>query len=62
LKLDPSRLKKLLIKRSERTSDRKKPQAAFFYLPTEIASPEVMRFRQFGLPKPQLHLDQRPER
>jgi hypothetical protein len=41
LKLDPSRLKKLLIKRSARTSDRKKPQAAFFQLPTEIALPEV---------------------
>jgi hypothetical protein len=37
LKLDPSRLKKLLIKRSARTSVRKKPQAAFFQLPTDIA-------------------------
>ena len=36
LKLDPSRLKKLLIKRSARTSVRKKPQAAFFQLPTDI--------------------------
>jgi len=41
LKLDPSRLKKLLIKRSARTSVRKKPQAAFFQLPTEINLPEV---------------------
>jgi hypothetical protein len=41
LKLDPSRLKKLLIKRSARTSVRKKPQGAFFQLPTEIALPKV---------------------
>src|SRR5262245_40960608 len=41
LKLDPSRLKKLLIKRSARTSVRKKPQATFFQLPTEIALPKV---------------------
>jgi hypothetical protein len=41
LKLDPSRLKKLLIKRSARTSTRKKPQAAFLQLPAEIALPEV---------------------
>ena len=41
LKLDPSKLKKLLIKRSTHTSVRKKPQAAFFQLPTEIALPEV---------------------
>jgi hypothetical protein len=41
LKLDPSKLKKLLIKRSPRTSVRKKPQAAFFQLPTETALPEV---------------------
>jgi hypothetical protein len=41
LKLDSSKLKKLLIKRSTRTSTRKKPQAAFFQLPTEIALPEV---------------------
>jgi hypothetical protein len=41
LKLDPSKLKKLLIKRSARASARKKPQAAFFQLPTEIALPEV---------------------
>ena len=37
LKIDPSRLKKFLIKRSARPSTRKKPQAAFFQLPTEIA-------------------------
>ena len=51
LKLDPSKLKKLLIKRSARTSVRKKPQAAFFQLPTEIASPEVgstLSQRQLG--------------
>jgi hypothetical protein len=47
LKLDPSKLKKLLIKRSARTSVRKKPQAAFFQLPTETALPEV------GSPLPQ---------
>jgi hypothetical protein len=41
LKLDPSKLKKLLIKRSARASARKKPQSAFFQLPTEIASSEV---------------------
>ena len=41
LKLDPSRLKKLLIKRSAPAPVRKKPQAAFFHLPTEIALPEV---------------------
>jgi hypothetical protein len=41
LKLDSSKLKKLLIKRSTRTSTRKKPQAAFFQLPTEIALPEI---------------------
>ena len=41
LKLDPSRLKKLLIKLAARASTRKKPQAAFFQLPTEIALPEV---------------------
>jgi hypothetical protein len=41
LKIDPSRLKKLLIKRPARPSSRKKPQAAFFQLPTEIALPEV---------------------
>jgi hypothetical protein len=41
LKLDSSKLKKLLIKRSPRTSTRKKPQAAFFQLPTEIALPEI---------------------
>ena len=37
LKLDPSKLKKLLIKRSLRTSVRTKPQAAFFQLPAETA-------------------------
>src|SRR5499426_3576841 len=47
LKLDPSRLKKLLIKRSARTSIRKKPQAAFYQLQTEIALPKV------GSPLPQ---------
>ena len=48
LKLDPSKLKKLLIKRSARTSVRKKPQATFFQLPTGIALPEV------GSPLPQI--------
>jgi len=47
LKLDPSRLKKLLIKGSARTSVRKKPQATFFQLPTESALQEV------GSPLPQ---------
>ena len=41
LKIDPSRLKKLLIKRPARPSTRKKRQAAFFQLPTEIALPDV---------------------
>jgi hypothetical protein len=41
LKLDPSRLKKLLTKGSARTSVRKKPQAVFFQLPTESALLEV---------------------
>jgi hypothetical protein len=41
LKLDPSRLKKLLTKRSARTSVRKRPQTAFFQLPTEIPLPEL---------------------
>jgi hypothetical protein len=41
LKIDPSRLKKFQLKRSARTSNRKKPKAAFFQLPTEIALPEV---------------------
>ena len=41
LKIDPSRLKKLLIKRPVRPSTRKKRQAAFFQLPTEIALPEA---------------------
>jgi hypothetical protein len=41
LKLDSSRLKKLLIKGSARTSVRKKPRATFFQLPTESALPEV---------------------
>jgi hypothetical protein len=35
LKLDSSRLKKFLLKRSPRTPVRKKPQAAFFQLPTD---------------------------
>jgi hypothetical protein len=47
LKLDPSRLKKFLLKRSARTSNRKKSQATFFQLPTEIALPEA------GSPLPQ---------
>ena|SRR5262245_40033225 len=47
LKLDPSRLKKLLIKRSAGASTRKKPQAAFFQLSTGVALPEV------GSPLPQ---------
>jgi hypothetical protein len=34
LKLDSSRLKKFLLKRSPRASVRKKPQATFFQLPT----------------------------
>jgi hypothetical protein len=42
LKLDPSKLKKLLIKRSARSSVQKKPQAAFFQLPTETALPEII--------------------
>jgi len=41
LKLDSSRLKKFQLKRSPRTSIRKKPQATFFQLPTGIALPEV---------------------
>ena len=41
LKLDSSKLKNLLIKRSARASARKKPQVAFFQLPTEIASLQV---------------------
>ena len=41
LKIDSSRLKKLLIKRSPRTSNRKKPQATFFQLPAEIALPKA---------------------
>ena len=41
LKLDPGRLKNLLMKRPARTSVRKKPQSAFFQLPTEIPLPEV---------------------
>ena len=47
LKIDSSRLKKFLIKRSARTSVRKKPQAAFFQVPTEIALTQV------GSPLPQ---------
>jgi hypothetical protein len=41
LKIDPSRLKKFLLKRPARISTRKKPQATFFQLPTEIALPKV---------------------
>src|SRR5262245_16968723 len=41
LKLDPSRLKKFLLKRSPRTSVRKKPQATFFQLSTGVVLPEV---------------------
>jgi hypothetical protein len=41
LKLDPSKLKKLLIKRSPRSSPRKKTQATFFQLPTELALPQA---------------------
>jgi hypothetical protein len=41
LKLDPSRLKKFLLKRSPRTSVRKKQQATFFQLPTGVVLPEV---------------------
>src|SRR5262245_50830003 len=48
LKLDSSRLKKFLLKRSPRTSVRKKLQATFFQLPTGIALPEV------GSPLPQI--------
>ena len=40
LKLDPSRLKKFLQPPAH-TSTRKKPQTAFFQLPTEIALPEA---------------------
>jgi hypothetical protein len=36
-----SKLKRLLIKRSARTSVRKKLQASFFQLPTDIALPEA---------------------
>lgn len=41
LKLDPSRLKKFLLKRPARTSTRKKPRTAFFQLPAGIVLPEV---------------------
>ena len=41
LKIDASRLKKFLIKRSARTSTRKKPQATFLQLPAGIVLPEV---------------------
>ena len=41
LKLDPSRLKKFLLKRPARTSTRRKPQTAFFQLPTELPLPEA---------------------
>jgi hypothetical protein len=55
LRLDPSRLKKLLIKRSPRTSVRKKPQATFLQLPTGIALPEI------GSSLPQIPNDCRPQ-
>jgi hypothetical protein len=41
LKIDSSKLKKLLIKRPARTSTRRKPQTVFFQLPTELALPEA---------------------
>ena len=41
LKIDQSRLKKFLLKRPARTSTRKKLQATFLQLPTEIALPKV---------------------
>jgi hypothetical protein len=41
LKLDPSRLKRLLTKRSARASTRKGAQAAFFQLPTGTTPSEV---------------------
>src|SRR5215831_13760319 len=41
LKIDSSRLKKFLLKRPARTSKPKKPQTAFFQLPTELALPEA---------------------
>jgi hypothetical protein len=47
LKLDPGKLKQLRIERPARTAVRKKPQAAFFQLPTELALPEA------GAPLPQ---------
>ncbi len=47
LKIDSSRLKKFPIKRSARNSVRKKPQAAFFQVPNEIALTQV------GSPLPQ---------
>jgi hypothetical protein len=47
LKLDPSRLKKFLIKRPASSSVRKKPQTIFFQLSTELALPEA------GSPLPQ---------
>jgi hypothetical protein len=50
LKIDPSRLKKFLLKRSPSGSVRKKLQATFFQLPTEIALPEA------GPPLPQRQL------
>ncbi len=50
LKIDPSRLKKFLPKRSPRASVRKKRQATFFQLPTELALPES------GSPLPQRQL------
>lgn len=47
LKLDPSRLKKNLVKRSARSSVRKEPKATFFQLQTDIALPKI------GSPLPQ---------
>jgi len=55
LKIDPSRLKKFLLKRSPRASVRKKPHATFFQLPTELALPEA------GSPLPQRQLGCRPQ-
>jgi hypothetical protein len=54
LKIDSSRLKKLLIKRTARTSNQKQPQAAFFQLPTELALPEVEAPTAFATPTPSI--------
>jgi hypothetical protein len=40
LKLDPSRLKKMATKPARRKAPLKKPQTAFFRLPTEVILPE----------------------